>query len=474
MNKVENIENLVHKIFENKNPRSLSTFVRKSGTELRAGGNKCYMKPKCVLMRTPNPAASSDAPDVEAGDAGLKTHTDGQVAGSIRKIALFMPFIFWKTWSAESAKSAEEDLQFMTLDQFYHVSLNDTSGRDTDQVLWRFCWNSRPPKSPPRSPPKILIVNQLCMWILDDNTIITSTTAALEGVESVFFDRVMAALRAQEHVSSVTVHLLMHLILSTATGLFRKQDITVFGEKVSPLGVFRRSIVKVTTQETELFNAFEESLKNEDRGSAPESKHWLKVWWKRQNNRYQRNKEHDPNPHLKIVKETSLLKRSNIHEELNMLKKVAEDQETVRRQALQPENDYGGISDDFNPSEIKAEIEEMIQQTETVKQSLSTLLDLKQKQANIFEAEYTRKQSEDTAIQGDTVMVFTVVTILFLPASFLTSLFALNVSDFPHEDGNVSYQGWWIFPIIFGVSIAVSGFFVAVAFNARALKRFGA
>lgn len=118
---------------------------------------------------------------------------------------------------------------------------------------------------------------------------------------------------------------------------------------------------------------------------------------------------------MKILEETKLLEEvKDIHGELNILKKLAQDQENVWRQALQPQNDYGEISGGFSPSEIKAEIEEMIQQTEMVKQSLSTLLDLKQKQANIFEAEYTRKQSEDTAIQGDTVMVFTVVTILFV------------------------------------------------------------
>ena len=35
-----------------------------------------------------------------------------------------------------------------------------------------------------------------------------------------------------------------------------------------------------------------------------------------------------------------------------------------------------------------------------------------------------------------------------LPLSFLSSLFALDVSVFPHESGDLKYPGWWIFPMI--------------------------
>lgn len=37
---------------------------------------------------------------------------------------------------------------------------------------------------------------------------------------------------------------------------------------------------------------------------------------------------------------------------------------------------------------------------------------------------------------------------LQLPLSFLSSLFALDVSVFPHESGDLKYPGWWIFPMI--------------------------
>ena len=65
-------------------------------------------------------------------------------------------------------------------------------------------------------------------------------------------------------------------------------------------------------------------------------------------------------------------------------------------------------------------------------------------------------------------MVFTIVTIVFvslqrpgpsslshpsndiqLPLTFLSSVFALNVTDFPQgPSGRPQYHGWWIFPLI--------------------------
>lgn len=60
---------------------------------------------------------------------------------------------------------------------------------------------------------------------------------------------------------------------------------------------------------------------------------------------------------------------------------------------------------------------------------LEDLLDLKQKQANVSEARSTR-------ISGNTITVFTIVTIIFLPASFMASFFALPIAQYPKRDDN--------------------------------------
>ena|ERR1700760_3030966 len=45
------------------------------------------------------------------------------------------------------------------------------------------------------------------------------------------------------------------------------------------------------------------------------------------------------------------------------------------------------------------------------------LLDLKQKQANLWEARSARAQAEETANQGNTLLLFTIVTIVFVSSS---------------------------------------------------------
>ncbi|KAJ5614414.1 hypothetical protein N7528_008068 [Penicillium herquei] len=177
--------------------------------------------------------------------------------------------------------------------------------------------------------------------------------------------------------------------------------------------------------------------------------------------------EADDNPYDDILRETKLLVEvKDILDELNMLRNLVEDQHHVYSL-------WNGVDPDTQPNRLKfphlterlETIKVMMEDVIGVQEAIKTLLDLKQKEATIIEAQTTRRQS-------DSVMVFTVVTIIFLPASFLASLFALNVDEFPHESGSVAYKSWWIFPIIFGVSLAFSLVFVPVALRANTLRNF--
>lgn len=116
------------------------------------------------------------------------------------------------------------------------------------------------------------------------------------------------------------------------------------------------------------------------------------------------------NPYYDIMDETKGLREvKDICDELNILKVLTEDQEDV----------WKGLKDGQHvtfsydtPAEIREEIEEMIKEAKTVQKGLESLLNLKQKQANINEAKSMREQS-------DTIMVFTVVTIVFVSSRLL-------------------------------------------------------
>ncbi|CAG7953200.1 unnamed protein product [Penicillium salamii] len=132
------------------------------------------------------------------------------------------------------------------------------------------------------------------------------------------------------------------------------------------------------------------------------------------------------NLYADISEETKLLREvKDICDELNMLKNLAEDQDDVWTQVWKGDNRPDATTYD-TPTEVKAEIEEMVKEAEFVQKAIEPLLDLKQKRANIVEAEFTRQQSHDTAVQSDTIMVFTVVTILFVSSGHLS--FILKIS----------------------------------------------
>jgi hypothetical protein len=108
----------------------------------------------------------------------------------------------------------------------------------------------------------------------------------------------------------------------------------------------------------------------------------------------------------------------------------------------------------------------MDKQAESVNTNLTQVLDLKQKHANALEARFQRDQAQDTARQGQTIMIFTLVTIIFLPMSFIASFFAINIADFPHNfsNGNSGLPLGYVAKYLFGIGFAVSIPLVAIAF----------
>lgn len=96
---------------------------------------------------------------------------------------------------------------------------------------------------------------------------------------------------------------------------------------------------------------------------------------------------------------------------------------------------------------------------------LAHLLDLKQKHANAFEARFARDQATFTGRQGQTIMVFTIVTVIFLPMSFIAALFAVPITEFPHQDGSLSLPLPYVSKFVFGVGLAISIPLIVIAFS---------
>jgi Mg2+ and Co2+ transporter CorA len=189
---------------------------------------------------------------------------------------------------------------------------------------------------------------------------------------------------------------------------------------------------------------------------------------------------------LNVAKEAKLLVEcKDIQEELEILTSVLEqqmnilsDMHKVFRQCVVDEEKRGPLILKIGQQKELVslhilDIQRMDKQARTVNANLLQVLDLKQKHANALEARFQRDQAQATAKQalitakqGQILMSFTIVTIFFLPMSFMASFFTINVIEFPHDPSNggngipLSYVSKYIFGIGFGISIPL----IAVAF----------
>jgi hypothetical protein len=123
------------------------------------------------------------------------------------------------------------------------------------------------------------------------------------------------------------------------------------------------------------------------------------------------------------------------------------------------------------------DLERMDIQAERIYKSITDLLDLKQKRANAFGARFAREQAAEaagSARQGRTVMVFTIVTIIFLPLSFIATLFTINIEEFPRKPGGdePSFPMKYVFKYMFGIGLAISIPFIAIALSFDAIGIF--
>lgn len=94
--------------------------------------------------------------------------------------------------------------------------------------------------------------------------------------------------------------------------------------------------------------------------------------------------------------------------------------------------------------------------------SVNDLLALKQQQASVVQAWESVRQAEEAVTQGRAVMMFTIVTIVFLPLSFMSSIFGMNNFEFTGEGPmHLGEQFKLMFSISTGIIVAT----IVVAFS---------
>ncbi|KAI2637823.1 hypothetical protein GGS26DRAFT_580896 [Hypomontagnella submonticulosa] len=370
-----------------------------------------------------------------------------------------------------------------TLDQYFYHGI-DTSARDTDQVVYRYCKING-------VEPKVFMVDQLWLWIIGKDLIITCFPQRWDQPKQDplnVLDGIIEETNAKTRPPIGSVYDLAMLITSRCSGMFDRHRFD--NQNLQFLDMFDHSIGLVTDRESQLFSRF-------NHASAQSAK-WLHYHRRRRSlgrtarlpafgssHQNEGGVEQFPDALLDIGVETSLLAEiKDIRDELNIIAVILDaqyntlaDLETQITEELRGEGSAASRrTTDASVAEIRKrsreqlrsleirqkDIVRMDQQAQSLYINLTDLLDLKQKHSNALEARFAGDQAVIAAKQGQTIMVFTIVTIIFLPMSFIAAFFAINLEEW--SDSGTQLTIPYVSKYMFGIGLGVSLPLIAMAF----------
>ncbi|PSN64066.1 hypothetical protein BS50DRAFT_97408, partial [Corynespora cassiicola Philippines] len=343
-----------------------------------------------------------------------------------------------------------------------------------------------------RSGLKILRVHQLWLWVLDNDTIVSSETHPLDDGEGLItaglFDRFREFQDRPDHmgkpfpIDNIVKFITSHYINAmdnlttevsetddTPNPTNRNNTPTGQGENQTGRGrpgplnlqaIFSNSIEQDNKRETKLRTEFKKTIKERIKKDSASKGGTNRDLGPPQEASNKRTTTTDPDIYDAIDQALEILTDiKDIRNELSVLKSLAETQRLVWDQLLTATStpatrpSQAARWSTTDPAYVLSRIDALLDHSAETHNNITSILDLEMNQLSVSEAELARKQ-------GEILMVFTVVTIFFLPMSFLSSLFALNVESFPHRGDEVSYRPGYVFGIIFGVT---AGFCVLLA-----------
>ncbi|KAI2463165.1 hypothetical protein F4781DRAFT_440881 [Annulohypoxylon bovei var. microspora] len=301
-----------------------------------------------------------------------------------------------------------------TLDQFRYYMLDDTEERDNNQVVFK--WARKRDRQHPKNPDgyPLLMVDQLWLWILpDEKTVITSFPNTWDSSACVDF------LRREGPMD------------------------------VSLKECFQSSISDIAEKQACHFEEFKSLVKDLNNNDLVAMM--------------------DIQDELRTIKDVFIMQKEVLEKFHHLINEGRK-----RRSGAdlsEPSVDFDSTSTNLTlvNSNITA-VEEMASYAEKVVTELNRLLNLKQKQANAWEARFAREGSEHAERQGNITMVFTIVTIFFLPLSFMSSVFAIQVDVYPRDEKGVSWPIQQVMGLLFGVSCAIIIPLITVAFKVNRIS----
>ncbi|KAG5803072.1 hypothetical protein H9Q71_012343 [Fusarium xylarioides] len=139
----------------------------------------------------------------------------------------------------------------------------------------------------------------------------------------------------------------------------------------------------------------------------------------------------------------------DIRDELGLIEKVFLSQLEVVKQfakVLTPPQAKTSSDPDYIRT-LVAELEGMIKRIKYMDNDAATTLESLNNITQAMLAQASLKEAESARLMNFIILPFTIVTVIFTPLSFMTSLFAVNSDGFPHnEEGELRIPSdwfWW-------------------------------
>jgi CorA-like Mg2+ transporter protein len=331
-----------------------------------------------------------------------------------------------------------------TLDQSYFYNLRKVAYRDDDQVIGQHTLHYEGEQQDNQR--KMMMVDQLWMWIIDGNTIVTSfpETGIGKRNEADVLQKILSDLKPSLGQSTKSLNGLVALIIDTCTGIFHRSDIP---PDLAFFEFFADEIGTAKSEVDDLYTSFYRTSQS------------IETLWTDPNiSTLRMTVELDSL--FSIKDEVSLLRRiEKIISDLHKIDFLSSQQTDVLYSLAKPPNRTSrSLTDIFETAKHRRRTwADMADSARAVQESLQGLLDLKQRQANVSEARTVRYQVEISARQGRSIMVLTVVTILFLPVSVIAAIFGMNAWELNEGELHFSTEMKVMVPVTLVVVLGALG-----------------
>ncbi|KAI7785604.1 hypothetical protein LA080_006624 [Diaporthe eres] len=304
-----------------------------------------------------------------------------------------------------------------------------------------------------RKLPRVMMIDQLWMWILDDHTIFTcfpdhgdlSHHNHLPGIHS----RIRDAILKNGKGSVRTVSDMALVIL----GEVQTSRASMSGIKAGFPSSYQNSTCKATK------HSF----------GAEQYWEWARIFSRLAHTDVDNGLSDLIVPFLDIGKEGELQGQiRSVVRDLQIMLHITKGQLEVlqkfERSILQFSRGMTTVNVEPLLTEVQnciQDLEDMGRTAEGISTSLDYLISLKQQQVTVVQAWQSMKEAEDTRKQNVTLLVFTVVTVVFLPMSFISSVFGMNNKEIAGRDSPMTLadQFKWMMPI--SLSIVAITYYLA-------------